>query len=35
MDIAMNCSTDHMLGRVQYEKSGNDKIDAKRISVVL
>lgn len=28
MDIAMNCSTDHMLGRVQYEKSGNDKIDA-------
>jgi hypothetical protein len=28
MDIAMNCSTDHMLGRAQYEKSGNDKIDA-------
>ena len=28
MNIAMNCSTDHMLGRAQYEKTGNNKIDA-------
>ena len=28
MNIAMNCSTDNMLGRAQYEKTGNNKIDA-------
>ncbi len=28
MNISMNCSTDHMLGRAQYEKTGNNKIDA-------
>lgn len=28
MYIAMNCSTDNMLGRAQYEKTGNNKIDA-------
>ena len=28
MNIAMNCSTDHMLGRAQYEKTGNNEIDA-------
>jgi hypothetical protein len=27
MNIAMNCSTDNMLGRAQYEKTGNNKID--------